>query len=129
MSKRGIYWDLKQVAAHVTFPADAVSEDRTVTVLRWHPETRSPPLHGNEAIVSDVIELSVDSPEGLRFNKAVTLVISHCAADLKGYEVVVKMLIDRDSNEWVDIFGTVDLRSLAGKKYYSSFVYSCERSA
>ena len=128
MTKQGIHWDIKQVAAHLTFPPDAVSEDSTVTLLRWHPQTRFPPLHGNEAIVSDVIELSVESPEGLCFNKEVTLVISHCAADVKGYEVVMKMLIDRDSNEWVDIFGTVDLRSLSGKKYYLPF-YICVNKA
>jgi len=115
VSKQGTHWDFKQVAAHVTFPPDAVSEDRTLTVLKWNPAVCSPPLQSNEAIVSDVIELSTDSTEGLQFNKAVKLVISHCAANLKGYEVVVKQLIDKENNTWVDIAGTVNLLSLAGR--------------
>ena len=40
----------------------------------------------------------------------------HCAADIKGYEVVEKMLIYRDTNAWSDISETVHMRSLAGKK-------------
>ena len=68
------------------------------------------PLH-----VSDVIELSTDSTEG-QFNKAVKLVISHCAANLKGYEVAVKQLIEKENNTWVDIAGTtVNLLSLTGR--------------
>lgn len=116
VSKQGTHWNLKQVAAHVTFPPDAVSEDQTVTVFRWNSSVCSPPLNDNEAIVSGVIELSTDSAQGFEFNKAVTLVISHCAADIKGYEVVAKMLIDRDTNEWSDISETVHMRSLAGKE-------------
>lgn len=86
-----------------------------MNLFRWNPLACSPPLQSNEVIVSDIIELNTDSPEGLEFNKAVTLAISHCATDLKGYEVVVKTLIDRDDNVWKDVVGTVDLRSLKGK--------------
>lgn len=114
ITKRGTHWNLKQVPAHVIFPPEAVSMDSDFTLGRWRPQARSPPLNNNEAIVSDVIELSADSLEGLHFNRAVTLVISHCASDLKGYEIVVKCLIDRASNEWVDLPETVHLRSLAG---------------
>ena len=116
VSKQGTYWNLKQVAAHVTFPPDAVSEDKTVTVFRCNSSVCSPPLNDNEAIVSGIIELSTDNAQGFEFSKAVTLVISHCAADIKGYEVVAKMLIDRDTNVWSDISQTVDMRSLAGKE-------------
>ena len=116
MSKQGTHWNLKQVAAHLTFPPDAVSEDQTVTVSRWNSSLCSPPLNDNEALVSGIIELSTDSAQGFEFNKVVTLVISHCAADIKGYEVVAKMLIDRDTNVWSDISQTVDMRSLAGKE-------------
>ena len=93
MSKQGTHWNLKQVAAHVTFPPEAVCEDQTVTVLRWNSSVCFPPLNDNEALVSGIIELSTDSAQGFEFNKAVTLVISHCAADIKGYEVVAKMLM------------------------------------
>ena len=96
------------------FPCDAVSEDRPMTLHRWKSSVCSPPLQENEAIVSDVIELSTDIPGELVFNKKVTLAISHSAADLKGYEVAVKTMIDRDSNEWVDVDKTVDIRFLSG---------------
>ena len=98
------------------FPPDAVSEDRPMALQRWKPSVCSPPLQENEAIVSDVIELSTDIPGELAFNKEVTLAISHSAADLKGYEVVVKKMIDTDSNEWVDVDKTVDIRFLSGKE-------------
>ena len=103
------------MAAHVTFPPDAVSEDRLMALHRWKSSARSPPLRENEAIVSDVVELSTGICKGLKFNKEVVLAISHSASDLKGYEVVVKKLIDKDTNEWVDVDNTVDFRFLSGK--------------
>ena len=114
VTNKGSHWEPTKVAAHVIFPPDAVSEDRLMTLHRWKPSVCSPPLQENEAIVSDVVELSTEISEGFLFNKEVTLAISHSAADLKGYEVVVKQLIDRDSNEWVDVDETVDIRSLSG---------------
>ncbi|XP_068737903.1 uncharacterized protein [Montipora capricornis] len=109
--KEGIRWDLKQVAVQVIFPPGAVSEDRTLTLLRRNPRACCPPLLHHEAIVSDVIELSaMDSLEILHFNKAVTIVIPHCASSLKGYEVVVKTLINSETNDWADIVETEDLR-------------------
>ena len=116
MTKQGAHWNLKQVKAHVIFPPDAVSEERTVTVRRWNSSVCSPPLNNNEALVSDILELSTDGAQGLDFNKAVTLVISHCVGDLKGFEIVAKKLVDRDRNEWDDISETADMRSLAGKE-------------
>ena len=115
VSKQGRHWDLKRVAAHVIFPPDAVSEDRLMALHRWKSSACSPPLQENEAIVSDVVELSTGISKGLTFNKEVTLAISHSATDLKGYEVVVKKLIDKDTNEWEDVDKTVDFRSLSGK--------------
>ena len=103
------------MAAHVVFPPDALSEDRTMSFFSWDPLVYSPPIQHNEALVSDVVELSTDSCEGLKFNKAVSLVISHCAANLEGYEVVLKTLIDKENNEWEDVRGTTNLWSLSGK--------------
>ena len=45
-----------------------MSGDRILTVRRRNPRFRSPPLFGNEAVVSHVIELSLDSPGDLHFN-------------------------------------------------------------
>ena len=122
MTKQGAHWNLKKVKAHVIFPPDAVSEERTITVLRWNSSVCSPPLNNNEALVSGIIELSTDSAQCLDFNKAVTIVISHCAGDLKGFEIVAKKLVDRNRNEWDDISETADMRSSAGKEAVSSSV-------
>ena len=97
----------------IVFPPGAVSGGRISTVPRRNPRFPSPPLFDNEAVVSDVIELSLDSPEGLHFDKAVTLVIPHCASNLKGYEVVVKSLSAGD--EWKDV-ETADWRTRGGEK-------------
>ena len=115
VSKQGSHWDIKKVAAHIIFPPDAVPEDRSMALQRWKSSACSPPLQENEAIVSDVVELSTGISEELTFNKEVTLAISHSASDLKGYEVVVKKLIDKDTNEWVDVDKTFEFRSLSGK--------------
>ena len=106
---------MTKAATHVVFPPDAVSENTMLTLFRWNPSLCSPPLQDNEAVVSSVLELSAENPEDLEFHKEVTLGISHCAPDLKGYEVVIKTLIDRDRNEWEDVEKTVDFRFLAGK--------------
>ena len=115
VTKQGTHWNLEQASINVMFPPDAVLEDRTVTVRRWNSSVCFPPLNDNEILVSGIVELSTDNAQSFEFNQAVTLVISHCAADLKGYEVVAKTLIDRDSNVWNDIPETVDVRSMAGK--------------
>lgn len=103
------------------FPPDAVSEDRLLALYRWKSSACSPPLQENEAIVSDVVELSPGISERYTFNKEVTLAISHSASDLKGYEVIVKTLIDKDTNEWVDVNKTVDFRSLLGNSFSTPF--------
>ncbi|KAK2560114.1 hypothetical protein P5673_017078, partial [Acropora cervicornis] len=99
---------LKQAGIHLIFPPGAVSESRILTVCQWNPRFRSPPLFENEAVVSDVIELSLDSPGDLHFDKTVTLVIPHCGSDLKGYEVVIKCFSSGD--EWKDV-ETADWRT------------------
>ena len=93
-------------------------EDSLLTVRRWNPRFRSPLLFDNEAVVSDVIELSLDRSGALHFDKTVTLVIPHCASDLKGYEVVVKCF-SRDA-DWKDV-ETADWRSIGGEKTLSFF--------
>ena len=114
------YCSLKQVGIHLIFPPGAVSEGSVSTVRRWNPRFRSPPLFDNEAVVSDVIDLSLDSPGALHFDKAVTLVIPHSASDLKGYEVVIKCFSSGD--EWKDV-ETADWRTKSGEKTMFSFFF------
>lgn len=89
----------------------AVSEPKQITCSLWSPETCSPPLKENESLVSNVIELSCDDgPLGAEFNqdgdKKATVMLSHSAIDLAGYELVIKELVDRDNNEWRDLATT-----------------------
>ena len=114
------YCSLKQVGIHLISPPGAVAEGSVSTVRRWNPRFRSPLLFDNEAVVSDVIELSLDSPGALHFYKALTLVIPHCASALNGYEVVVKCLSSGD--EWKDV-ETADWRTKTGEKtMFSKFL-------
>jgi len=54
-----------------------------------------------------VIELSHDGPPDLEFRgdaqRNITVALMHSACDLKGYEVVIKQLVDPESNEWTDL--------------------------
>ena len=113
-----IFSAIKQAGIHLIFPPGAVPENSLSTVRRWNPRFRSPPLFDNEAVVSDVIELSLDSPRALHFDKTVTLVIPHCASDLKGYEVVVKCF--RCDDDW-KVVETADWRTIDGEKTLSCF--------
>ena len=110
----GTHWDIKQWAVHMTFPRDAVSEPTSIVVHRWKSSACSLQLQEHEAIVSNVIEISTDSQEPMKFSAGVTLMLSHSAPNLHGYELVVFKLTDKESNEWEDIAGTKDFRSLSG---------------
>ncbi|PFX12800.1 p53-induced protein with a death domain [Stylophora pistillata] len=113
---QGGHWDARKGAALLVFPPDFVVEDTTLTLFRWKPSLCSPPLQPNEAVVSNVLELSAEDAEGLQFNKEVTVGISHSGPDLRGYEVVIKTLTDAERNEWKDIEKTVDFRSVSDLK-------------
>ena len=74
----------------------------------WNPRTFSPPLgNDNELLVSNVIELSHDGPPDLEFIEDpqvnVTVTLMHSASNFKGYEVVIKQLVDPENNEWIDL--------------------------
>jgi len=73
----------------------------------WSPRALSPPLGSNEVLVSNVIELSRDGPPDLEFSGgtqgSVTVALMHSACGLKGYEVVIRQLVDPENNEWIDL--------------------------
>ena len=97
-------------AVHLCFPLDAVSERVSIVVHRWKCSDRSPPLLEHEAITSNVIELSSLNGQKLKFNNKVKLSLSHSATDLQGYEIVIKKLIDKETNTWEDVDETRDIR-------------------
>ncbi|CAH3015355.1 unnamed protein product, partial [Porites evermanni] len=110
MSSEGSHWALNLGAVHLIFHPNAVSEPTSIVVYRWKSSVCSPPLQEHEAIVSNVIELSSHDGQRLQFNTMATLSLSHSAPDLRGYEVVIKRQINKETNEWQDVSGTKDLR-------------------
>ena len=106
----GTSFSFNEWAVHLFFPPDAVSERASIVVHLWHYSVRSPPLQEHEAITSNVIELSSVNGEVLKFNTKVKLSLSHSATDLLGYEIVIKKLIDKETNTWEDVDGTRDIR-------------------
>ena len=110
VTSEGTSWAFKQWAVHLMLPPDAVFERTSIVVHRWKYRVRSPPLQEHEAITSNVIELSSLNGQELKFNTKVKLSLSHSATDLKGYELVIKKLIDMETNYWEDVDGTRDIR-------------------
>ena len=104
----------KQWGVQLMFPPDTVSEHTSIVVHRWKYSVRSPPLQEHETITSNVIELYSLNGQELKFNTKVKLSLSHCATDLQGYELVMKKLIDKETNYWEDVDGTRDIRCRQG---------------
>ena len=92
-----------------------MSEPTLIVVHRWKCSACSPPLQEHEAVVSSVIEISTNNNQALEFNFEVKLVLSHSAPDLQGYELVIKRLHDKESNEWEEVDGSEDIRRLSGR--------------
>ena len=80
----------------------------------WKCSARSPPLKEHESVVSNVLEISTITGDQLEFDPEAKLVLSHSAPGLQGYELVIKKLINQESNEWEEVDGTEDLRCLQG---------------
>ena len=107
MTGEGDTWCLEEAAAFVTFCPGAVTKSLLFTCSLWSPGTLSPPLGSNEALVSNVIEVSHDGLPDLEFSEdaqgSITVALMHSASDLKGYEVVIKQLVDPENKEWIDL--------------------------
>ena len=107
VSHKGDIWNLQEAAASVTFGRGAEMKPLLIACSLWSPRTLSPPLGNNEVLVSNVIELSHDGPPDLEFSGdaqgKVTVALMHSACNLKGYEVVIKQLVDPENNEWIDL--------------------------
>ena len=96
------------------FSPNDVSEPTPKMVQRWKNSVSSPPLQEHEAITSNVIEISSMDSQDVKFNTKVKLSLSHSATNLRGYELVIKKLTDKETNKWEDLDGTKDIRSLEG---------------
>ena len=118
VTSEGLHLDLNEGAIHVTFPPDTVAAPTDIMVFRWKYGICLPQLEEHEAIVSNVIEISADTEvEGLTFKSEVKLVLSHSAAELEGYELVMKRLTDTEKNEWQEISGCEDIRQVSGNYF------------
>ena len=114
VTSKGTDWANKKLGVHLMFPPDAVSEPTPLMVHRWKNSVCSPPLQEHEAITSDVIELYSKNSKSLKFNTKVKLSLSHSATNLRGYELVIKKLVDKETNNWEEVDGTRDVRCREG---------------
>ena len=119
MTREGTRWTLKLGAVNLIFHPNAVSVPTSIAVYRWKSSVCSPSLQEHEALVSNVIELSSHDGQRLKFSAIVTLSLSHSAPDLRGYEVVIKRQINKETNEWEDVSGTENLRCRQGIEKFS----------
>ena len=120
MTSQGIHLDLFVGTIHLTFPPDTVTEPTRIMVYKWKYGACLPHLTEHEAVVSNVIEISATTEVGAsKFNGEVKLVLSHSAADLEGYELVIKVLTDVETNEWEEIPGCEDIRQVSGSDFFT----------
>ena len=108
VGESGTVWRLQDtLAACVTFPQNAVKATVVFQCIPWKLSTVDIPLQKDEALVSNVIVLtcndSLDSDFTGNFDEEVLVALSHSAANLKGYEVVMRELVDSDNNVWKDL--------------------------
>ena len=107
VTEKGNVWNLPEAAAYVTFHEGAVPKPLLFTCSVWPPKLRSPPISSDELLVSNVIEVSHDGPPDLELSGDdegnVTVALLHSASDLKGYEVIIKQLVDLHDNVWKDL--------------------------
>ena len=98
---------VQNVPARVMIPPKALPTCTEVTCSLRDLQTLSLPLGRNEALVSSVMELGRGSLPGTgkryEFNVKVKLALSHSASDFKGYELVIKELINEKTNDWRDL--------------------------
>ena len=68
-----------------------------------------------------MIELSLDNPPDLESTgdakEGITVALLHSACELKGYELVIKQLVDPDTEEWKDL-KTQSIWRSSGKPIY-----------
>ena len=115
VTSEGIHLDLYRGGVHLTFPPGTVSESTTIMVQRWKYGACLPTLGEHEAVVSNVIKISANEEvEALEFEGEVNLALSHSASDLEGYELVIKKLLDAESNEWEEVDGCKNIRGISG---------------
>ena len=107
ITKDGGVLIVQNIPSRVMFPPKALSTCTKVTCSLWNLQILSPPLGRNEALVSSVMELASGSLLGTEkryeFNVKVKLALSHSASDIKGYELVIKELINEKTNDWRDL--------------------------
>ena len=98
---------VQNVPSRVMIPPKALPTCTEVTCSLWNLKILSPSLGRNEALVSSVMELACGSLPGTEkryeFNVKVKLALFHSASDIKGYELVIKELIDEKTNDWRDL--------------------------
>ena len=99
---RGFTWDYRESGVCIKFSPKSVPEAKLITCSSWRSSAVSLPLEAGESLVSNVIQLSCDDPEGVNFT-GVTVALSHSASALGGYELVMKELADSENDTWKNL--------------------------
>ena len=127
ITDKGDTWKLEKAGALITFFQGSVKEPLMITCSLWSPRALTPPIGTNEVLVSNVIELSHGGPPDLELREDATgniaVCLLHSASNFKGYEVVIKQLVDPENNEWKDL-ETTNVWHRSGIKYKSVDTYS-----
>ena len=125
----GASWHFKEAATCIIFPPMAVTKPEQITCSLLNRKLSSPPLTEDSILVSNITELSCDSSTHVKsskvFNKKVQVALSHSAPDLKGYEVVIQALVDKEKNEWKDL-ETRNVRKPSGKRLIFSLFFNLQ---
>ncbi|XP_022803161.1 uncharacterized protein LOC111340569 isoform X2 [Stylophora pistillata] len=109
VDKSGSLWKLQEIqaAACIAFAPNAVPTAILFKCTLLGSTMELLPLAKNEELVSDVIQLSYSELSGTsftgEFDETVTVALSHSAAKLEGYEVVISELVDSTKREWKDL--------------------------
>ena len=66
-----------------------------------------------------MIEICAATEVGvLKLNSEVKLVVSHSAADLEGYELVMNRITNAEKNGWEEIAECQSIRQVSGNDFY-----------
>lgn len=114
VTEEGSSWSFEESGICIKFSPNAVQAPVMVTSSLWRPGTVSLPLEDDETLVSNIIELACDNPVAIQFSE-VTLTLSHSATELRGFELVLKELVDSEENIWKDLETCCPLGKLSCK--------------
>lgn len=99
---KGSSWFYREFGVWITLFSQAVQDPKLITCSLWHPTAVPSPLENDETLVSNIIELACDDPDGVDFSE-ISVALSYSASDLQGHELVMKELTDQEIKTWKEL--------------------------